>query len=158
MKTSLPANLTEDIKNVIYVFFRAKRKLVEISWSSLLLGSNSAFLKAAQCKQKSPHRIWMKKTAKRAKTKESIDKTLLLLAVSPTGQPKLGMFSPASGQTRHTCPNLVLCEPLPPPPVGHSQCCRDVVKTESKGKRKKKKKGVGSFPRPCPGTALQTRQ
>lgn len=31
MKTSLPANLTEDIKNVIYVFFRAKRKLVEIS-------------------------------------------------------------------------------------------------------------------------------
>lgn len=67
-KTSLPANLTEDIENaiyVIYVFSRAKRKLVEIRWSSLLLGSNSAFPKATQCRQTGLHETRMKRTAKK---------------------------------------------------------------------------------------------
>jgi len=52
-KTSLPDNLTEDIKNVIYVFSGAgggTKQLVEITQSGLLLGSNSAFPKAAQCR------------------------------------------------------------------------------------------------------------
>lgn len=69
----LPANLTENIKNVTYVSFRAQGKLVEISRSSFLSASSSAFLKAAQHKQRGPHRIRTKRTAKRAKNEESVD-------------------------------------------------------------------------------------
>lgn len=75
---SLPANLTENIKTVIYVSFRAKRKLVEISRSRFLMASNSAFLKAAQHKRRGPHRIRTKRTAKRAKNEEYVDGSFLV--------------------------------------------------------------------------------
>lgn len=137
MKTSLPANLTEDIKNVIYVFFRAKRKLVEISWSSLLLGSNSAFLKAAQCKQKGPHRIRTKKTARKAKKKKR----------NPLIKPASCLQFHLRDNPSRACSHQSLGRPdtLAPAWCCVSRChllrrdipsaARDVVKTESKGKR-----------------------
>lgn len=54
---------------MLLMSFPGQKQLIEMRWSGLLLGLNSAFLKAIECKQQDKTRI-----KRMAKNKESVDK------------------------------------------------------------------------------------
>lgn len=124
-KTSLPANLTEDVKNVIYVSSKAKRKLVEVRWSGLLLRSHSAFRRQHSVgKQVFTKQEW-REQQKRTKNKESVDKNLPLTCSFAcwTIRAERDLTRTWSlGQTWHTRPSVTLHQTLPRPAPSPQFC------------------------------------